>query len=1168
MMFQRIDQYRQFELNPFRGERSRVFERAPDVDAAAGGTSRDIFDLLSTHPEDQKLRNHIVKENSFVSDIMGMVPSGKIAYELDRGESVDHIFRNYQSRHNAMESHIQWLEAYAKSIRSNERIDWNSTVWAQRLASLDKAYASAGRLDFFNRTDQLDPLRTRLEGQLAEAQRRDRRATELEIAQEVQTAARLLKQAQEAFEKEVKIYIQHSFEMRVEWLKEKVVSDPPKSFKEVPGDAEKTKKAKKEKAQWEHTIHQVEHALHAQLGPDKDMSEFRNVWQDLDRLEDVYLNKMDAEMLIQKKGVELEPDQLEARRKALEHKRQHQVAHIQERYTKQYNQTRSELISLIELLEATPPERFEKAEDGKTSLKDEAIEKLRKNLKELESSSDLEATTLAVLDSDKLMYEDNRPEDKTVNNMKKGLKQQIERLNSPDFSEDEKEAWAVGIDQALTQFEKYLDNENNLLDGMATMQEQIARKKRSINAPKPGGGALFGYKVVWIAPSDLSTAFDIISHWATEAYSRSSQNRLGTFGSDALKFLNSKNNPLRGWLGPLQNEFIQKKQHSEHEMVEKHKGNLHHLDPWEVEEIAFNTKNKDLLKACLLTLAEHGHLRWDNAELLMQFNLLQNKVYFDPDLAAHLNDIGEFHRKLNLACSAIWEANTFREMDQANTNGYAHKTKEYDNRIHLLADGPGLETTAMKILQQYKDFNNGKTTVNPKEDPLFFDRLIEYSVEKGKMSAEIKLYLLIQGIAEGILPADRGSYYNANHLNTYPPLEFFGANHKVLGYDHKPNLELIRKIAQMDYDTFIDFFYSYIMTRGNVRERANKTITQRNKLDHDDIISIFPLLSSGSIDTLLKEHGDGVGLPVTGIENATAVLSYYMRHYADHAGEEELIREEDFVTFLGAFTRFSGITQGRMYKGSKGYFRFASDSLKKQPRQANNFKDQYGQKGQSVQKNLVEVEASLKDLDKDFFGFLFNSDSSNDGVKPLLKRLAVKYGIQREGEELTDSYKQMFDGNAINTVDDLYTRTAEFIGFMLTTKKGRQAFSAMLARLNNLNAAHERQVKKDKKLTIRERRAVFYEGLKTPMLRLGSNHQGGHFKDHSPDSWDHAVHHAEEHMREHALHPHEHEEHGDHDAHGDHGGSGHGGQGDDAAGGGHGGAAAGGGHGGGHGTGH
>ena len=234
---------------------------------------------------------------------------------------------------------------------------------------------------------------------------------------------------------------------------------------------------------------------------------------------------------------------------------------------------------------------------------------------------------------------------------------------------------------------------------------------------------------------------------------------------------------------------------------------------------------------------------------------------------------------------------------------------------------------------------------------------------------------------------------------------------------------------------FLEWFHNEAMTRARVTQRIDKSLTQGNKLDHDDLTAFLPYMGEETAETMLKSFSDGFRLPQTGVQNGTVSMLFYMDNMAENYDrmmkDGEVKPDVALQKFIGTFTRYDAILRGKMYRESNQYFRWNSTSYNETPRSSTAYAGMYGRdsktdlnKDMTAKENTEAIQKYLKILDSDFFGKLYGEGPKTDAeAKALADQTRARHG----GEDV-------FEGEDPNTIDKIYKSAGTYAGWIIREK--------------------------------------------------------------------------------------------------------------------------------------
>jgi len=379
----------------------------------------------------------------------------------------------------------------------------------------------------------------------------------------------------------------------------------------------------------------------------------------------------------------------------------------------------------------------------------------------------------------------------------------------------------------------------------------------------------------FLSLQDVTFIFKTIYEYHVRRWQRRMKNNTGSVGEHF---------PIVG------TDFVRMKEAAEHEEVENYKKGFEHVGIREMRERMYHARNKDELRAAIETLVEKGQMRWDDVRLWEAINRFtdpdkQIPIPLNMDPAAKVKQdpvTGAWKTGQDLlepAIDAMWGEGIFGSYYNKNHHTYISKMNEYKAKGDQLENDPkgigGLRGEMRKLLTIHK--NGG--WVNPQQ----YEGLYRFSIEKGKMTVEDKVYYLIQGVATGLLSLDRVGAINGDLLNHMPWLDYFTnkGSWKFGQADMPPDKKLgdsggrpytvddYKRIAAfLDQDGIASkeyinapgprtakFLWEIILGSRDSRVRIQKALQQSDRLDHDDTHFILPLLDSKKITQLTKTVG-------------------------------------------------------------------------------------------------------------------------------------------------------------------------------------------------------------------------------------------------------------------------------------------------------------------------
>jgi hypothetical protein len=339
-------------------------------------------------------------------------------------------------------------------------------------------------------------------------------------------------------------------------------------------------------------------------------------------------------------------------------------------------------------------------------------------------------------------------------------------------------------------------------------------------------------------------------------------------------------------------EFNRINQSAESEYVNKFKEAMDQWSVLQVEETLYQTKNKDQAKACLITLAEKGMIRWDDPRLwaaLNKFSSPERKIPIpksgeDPyhpykkGAGKFLGEDVEGKTGMDLiseVIDSIWGEQTYiswrRQNDGAIEDGIQ---KSYNKGMELENDpkntGGISEELSLLLAKHMND-----QYVDPQE----FEGLLRFIIENGKGSAEDKIYYLLMGTtAENsrgrtLMGWERIGTFISKLDNHFPVLDYF--TDKKLKRDPKDPKKLVeRPWIRSDFDELTkewkrtaradkykptakvtEYLWREGLTSQAFQERLEKAIRNAENIDHDDTQMFIPALKEDEAENVTSNTG-------------------------------------------------------------------------------------------------------------------------------------------------------------------------------------------------------------------------------------------------------------------------------------------------------------------------
>lgn len=385
--------------------------------------------------------------------------------------------------------------------------------------------------------------------------------------------------------------------------------------------------------------------------------------------------------------------------------------------------------------------------------------------------------------------------------------------------------------------------------------------------------------------------------WNSRRHKRKKADHAARLGSALFENL-----PIVGDIGL---EAEARKEKAEAEEVNEWKSRLETKDAWELAEILKNMAkaidpNKDQFKAILKILADKGRIDWRDKNIWNLLNKLQSAVHLSPNDEMLLGDPTILRSKLHTACGEVWDYDEYLELERKNESSYESKKKEHTPYIDKI---PSQITERLGQLYQ-------KHLMGQHVEPMEYEALLEYSIEKGKSYAEAVMFYLLAGMAQGIIAIDRGSVLN-KHMNIWPSTEWC-----VSPDCPKTQVEMEKlckykfgkeyKAGQLDNTNsqFKNFFWAEIQNEQTVLGRTRKTAIER-QWDHDWSRGIAAMCDADSMKIFLSGRSGETTTKSTALENSYVGMLQWLEENAKDPEKRDW--RSGFTRQIGAILMAEGI---------------------------------------------------------------------------------------------------------------------------------------------------------------------------------------------------------------------------------------------------------------------
>ncbi|MFA6435863.1 MAG: hypothetical protein WCW30_01875, partial [Candidatus Gracilibacteria bacterium] len=385
------------------------------------------------------------------------------------------------------------------------------------------------------------------------------------------------------------------------------------------------------------------------------------------------------------------------------------------------------------------------------------------------------------------------------------------------------------------------------------------------------------YQHTFLSMKDLIHLGKELIEFIKRKHERRSKRRFGYVGQMLPSFLGD--------------EFKRIHQGAENEEVHQYEESYKQLGIWDLSEKLHTTNTSDVAKACFLVLCEKGELRWDDMKMWATLNRL---VASTPGIDATKlniklteepqpsfddpNQMVSGQDKVKTLIDALWGDGTWAEWYGHNINSYDKQKGAYEYKGKQLESDPkgtgGLPGELSRLLREWKAGHY----VSPHE----YEELIDFAIKYGKMTAEAKLFFLMEGLTakcpkgpmQGmtLLEMERVGELDGKYLNAFPLLDFFtnkgekpwhprylrgeitlGETKK--GYTVEDLQELMHEYFPEESkqcksgQKFSRFLWEQMLVDPNFQKRLAKGVSKAQNMDHDDAHLYIPTATMEQVDT-------------------------------------------------------------------------------------------------------------------------------------------------------------------------------------------------------------------------------------------------------------------------------------------------------------------------------
>ncbi len=579
----------------------------------------------------------------------------------------------------------------------------------------------------------------------------------------------------------------------------------------------------------------------------------------------------------------------------------------------------------------------------------------------------------------------------------------------------------VSLQEKYDRKKKEEDEEQNKKEKEGKLEEEPTASKEEEKQEEAQESGLmaalrdFDRNTVWLSGYDIFALIKSIKDYIERRHNRKSQHRFSTVGK-ALP-------------GNIKIEMNRINQAAENEEVNLYGEAMKQWGVQQIRETLQQTKIKDQAKACFIALAERGQVRWDDKKMWKTLNrLIPTRLQIPTEMPERKTP----EDYLSKGIDYLWGENQYNSWHTQNNSAYDQETKKFIEKGKQLEGGPtniALGGYMQDLLTRWK---NGDWV-----DPHEYEGLIDFSIPFGKMTAEDKLFYLIEGVTaknpntgETLLPLERLGNMDGQYLNKLPMLDYFVDKSftKVRGgentiwtqkdfqrivdwWSKSPDIKSARDMNKPN-SRVREFLWKFVLTHHKVQLRNSKGIRNADQMDHDDAHIIIPVASDEEVDRTLRVSMAANEYWTTEARmNAFAGFNQFIKSVGSIEKKEidrwgpKVDQADRLKKSLKSYIRYDSILSNRYHYGDKEYSRVSDDKMKYScvvdRRTAQEFR--------SEMRNLMKIlcdEYNLQDFYRDIYeitidpsqgNFQQNVQRANSAVENFSKRFDA--AVEKGGEE-------------------------------------------------------------------------------------------------------------------------------------------------------------------------
>jgi hypothetical protein len=484
------------------------------------------------------------------------------------------------------------------------------------------------------------------------------------------------------------------------------------------------------------------------------------------------------------------------------------------------------------------------------------------------------------------------------------------------------------VTEQINRYKDSVDNIQSMINHLnasySHLNNTMAKAQDAINNSSPDQGGSMGGVISF---AEMKEIFKLFYDSYKNNWTRRSADRVGQTTHILAKAVGYTK---------LAEDALQKARSAEKQAVDEIMGTLKEQDPWAIIDELAKTKNKDFLKAALLTLAEKGRLEFENPLIYQKIAQMSGYAVVFGDYLSEANDTVIFDRKFKRGVEKIWgDKMLFDQLQQSNESAWSSNKSKYAAKAPLYAtNDQTISPVVGDMLKRW--FKEKETTQNPSTfDPAEYEAYVEFMTDQGRGDPHDKLYYLIQGVVHGILPRRRLAYFASKFGNPYPVMEIFEGIKDYSYWQHVARIDGPPSSFSPGI-AFKAWNNQVVLRHPRIKSRLTKILSQKKgagaAADHDEITGYSGGVDDVAIKELLsKQSGDN--FPATGLPSLAIGLNFTLKASLCRWNRDSVQeRDTDFTRAVNAWIAYYAIGESLMYRKKDNYMRFGPTLKAEKPR--------------------------------------------------------------------------------------------------------------------------------------------------------------------------------------------------------------------------------------------